>query len=54
MQIILSGGPLGAEVAGIDMRHPLDAGEVAELKQAGTIISYWSCAVSSTSLSTTI
>ena len=34
MQIIPSGGPLGAEVAGIDMRHPLDAGEVAELKQA--------------------
>ena len=34
MQIIPSGGPLGAEVAGIDMRHPLDAGKVAELKQA--------------------
>ena len=34
MQIIPSGGPLGAEVAGIDMRRPLDAREVAELKQA--------------------
>ena len=34
MQIIPNGGPLGAEVAGIDMRCPLDAGEVAKLKQA--------------------
>ena len=34
MQIIPSGRPLGAEIAGIDMRRPLDAGEVAELKQA--------------------
>jgi len=34
MEIIASGGPLGAEVRGIDMREPLSAAEVATIRQA--------------------
>ncbi len=33
MEIVASGGALGAEVKGIDMRAPLKAGEVAAIKQ---------------------
>ena len=34
MKIIASNGPLGAEVSGIDMRNPIDADDVAMIKQA--------------------
>ncbi|MEC8201472.1 MAG: TauD/TfdA family dioxygenase, partial [Pseudomonadota bacterium] len=33
MEIVASGGALGAEVKGIDMRAPLKADEVAAIKQ---------------------
>ena len=41
MEIVASGGALGAEVKGIDMRAPLKADEVAAIKQGGTITSFW-------------